>query len=148
MHSLHKILILLNQLFQSFFTDHNPCLFLFTLELILPQDNIKLQCYQQNSAFLVIHTEGNNLTVEDMLSRDFTVVTNNTCQVQQKTLPPHIEFFIITTKKLSKTSSLFSRTRRSSTNPKNDSHSIRVDYGNDQFTVRMQDKVKRLHLPT
>ena len=33
-----------------------------------------------------------NLTVADMLSRDFSTINNKTCQLQHKTFPPHIDF--------------------------------------------------------
>ena len=39
----------------------------------------------------IIHTAGTNLTVADMLSRDFSTINNKTCQLQHKTLPPHID---------------------------------------------------------
>ena len=40
----------------------------------------------------IFHTTGTNLTVADMLSRDFSTINNKTCQLQHKTLPPHIDF--------------------------------------------------------
>ena len=40
----------------------------------------------------IIHPAGTNLTVADMLSRDFSTINTKTCQLQHKTLPPHIDF--------------------------------------------------------
>ena len=40
----------------------------------------------------IIHTVGTNFTVADMLSRAFSTITKKMCQLQHKTLPPHIEF--------------------------------------------------------
>ena len=44
------------------------------------------------SNLLTVHTTGTNLTVADTLSRDFSNITSKTCQLQQKTIPPHIDF--------------------------------------------------------
>ena len=46
----------------------------------------------QFSNLQIIHTAGTDLTVGDMLSRDLLQITNKKCQLQHKTLPPHIEF--------------------------------------------------------
>ena len=40
----------------------------------------------------IIHTAGTNLTVADMLSRDFSTINKKTCQLQHKNLPPLIDF--------------------------------------------------------
>ena len=40
----------------------------------------------------IIHTAGTNIPVSDMLSRGFSTINNKTCQLQQKTVPPHIDF--------------------------------------------------------
>ena len=40
----------------------------------------------------IIHTAGTNITVADMLSRDFSNITNKTFQLPHKTLPPHVDF--------------------------------------------------------
>ena len=40
----------------------------------------------------IIHTAGTNIPVSDMRSRGFSTINNKTCQLQQKTAPPHIDF--------------------------------------------------------
>ena len=40
----------------------------------------------------IIHTAGTNIPVSDMLSRGFSTINNKTYQLQQKTVPPHIDF--------------------------------------------------------
>ena len=39
----------------------------------------------------IVHTAGKNLSIADMLSRDFSSLTNSQGQIQLKTLPPQIE---------------------------------------------------------
>ena len=46
----------------------------------------------------IIHTAGKNLSIADMLSRDFSSLTNSQCQIQHKTLPPQIEFSQLSSK--------------------------------------------------
>ena len=40
----------------------------------------------------IIHTAGRNITVADMLCRDFSQITSKMCQIHHTTLPPHIDF--------------------------------------------------------
>ena len=75
------------------FTDHNPILFLFTRKGNLTPRQYKAQMLLTKFSNLqLIHTAGTNLTVADMLSRDFSTINAKTYQLQHKTLPPHIDF--------------------------------------------------------
>ena len=77
----------------TIFTDHNPILFLFTRKGNLTPRQYKAQMLLTKFSNLqIIHTAGTNLTVADMLSRDFSTINNKTCQLQHKILPPHIDF--------------------------------------------------------
>ena len=52
-----------------------------------------------------IHTAGTNLTVADMLSQDFSTITNKMKQqVQHKTLPKHFEILQLKANNSEKTS--------------------------------------------
>ena len=75
------------------FTDHNPILFLFTRKGNPTPRQYKAQMLLTKFSNLqIIHTAGTNLTVADMLSRDFSTINAKTCQLHHKTLPPHIDF--------------------------------------------------------
>ena len=77
----------------TIFTDHNPILFLFTRKSNLTPRQYKAQMLLPKfSNQQIIHTAGTNLTVADMLSRDFSTINNKTCQLQHKTHSPHIDF--------------------------------------------------------
>ena len=77
----------------TFFTDHNPILFLFTrLGNLTPRQYKAQMLLTKFSNLQIIHTAGRNLTVADMLSRDFSTINIKTCQLQHKTLPPQIDF--------------------------------------------------------
>ena len=56
----------------------------------------------------IIHTAGTSLTVSDTLSRDFTTITNKTCQIQLTKLPPHIDFILLNLNNSSEKNQLFS----------------------------------------
>ena len=78
-----------------------------------------------------------------MLNGDFCAITNKTCQLQHKTLSPHIEFTRLQPQNslkqvqyLVKNEDILS-TRKTK---KNVSHPIPVDYGIDQLRLRIQDK--------
>ena len=74
-------------------TDHNPILFLFTRKGNLTPRQYQAQILLTKFSNLqIIHTAGTNLTVADMLSRKFSTINNKTCQLQHKTLAPHIDF--------------------------------------------------------
>ena len=87
------------------------------------------------------HSAGTNLTVADMLSTDYSTINKKTCQLQHKTLPPHIDFLQLKNDNILKPIHYFVKHEDVCTPyTKNDSHLILVDYGHDQFTLRIQDK--------
>ena len=88
----------------------------------------------------IIHTAGTNLTVADMLSRDFSTINNKTCQLQHKTLPPHFDFLQLKNNNFLKPIHYLIKHEDVLPTQKNDSHLILADYGDDQFTLRIQDK--------
>ena len=88
----------------------------------------------------IIHTAGTNLTVADMLIRDFSTINTKTCQLQHKTLPPHIDFLQLKNDNILKPIHYLIKHEDILPTQKNDSHLILADYGDDQFTLRIQDK--------
>ena len=90
---VYEFLIIGSEFPITLFTDHNPLLFLFTRKGNLTPRQYKAQMILTKFTHLkIIHTAGKNLSVADMLSRDFSNLTNSQCQIQHKTLPPQIEF--------------------------------------------------------
>ena len=89
----HYEFIVIDSKFQiSIFTDQNPILFLFTRKgNLTPKQNKAQMLLTKVSNLQFINTTGTNLTVADMLSREFSPINNKTCQLQHKTLPPHID---------------------------------------------------------
>ena len=125
----------------TIFTDHNPILFLFTRKGNLTPRQYKAQMLLTKFSNLqIIHTAGTNLTVTDMLSRDFSTINNKTCQLQHKTLPPHIDFLQLKNDNILKPIHYLIKHEDVLPTQKNDSHLILADYGDDQFTLRIQDK--------
>ena len=85
----------------------------------------------------IIHSAG---TVADMLSRDFSTIINKTCQLQYETLPPHIDFLQLKNDNILKPIHYLVKHEEVLPTHKNDSHLILVDYRDDLFTLRIQDK--------
>ena len=87
----------------TIFTDHNPILILFTRKGNLTPRQYKAQMLLTKFFTLqIIHTAGTNLTVADMLSRDFSTINTKACQLQHKTLPPHFDFLQLKNDNISK----------------------------------------------
>ena len=125
----------------TIFTDHNPNLFLFTRKGNLTPRQYKAQMLLTKFSNLqIIHTAGTNLTVADMLSRDFSTINTQTCQLQHKTLPPHIDFLQLKNNNILQPIHYLVKHEDVLPTQKNDSHLILADYGDDQFTLRIQDK--------
>ena len=83
----------------TIFTDHNPILFIFTRKGTLTTRQYKARMLSTNILNLqIFHSASTNLTVADMLRRDFLTITIKMCQIlQHKTFPPHIEFIQLQT---------------------------------------------------
>ena len=123
------------------FTDHNPILFLFTRKGNLTPRQYKAQMLLTKFSNLqIIHTAGTNLTVADMLSRDFSTINAKTFQLHHKTLPPHIDFLQLKQNDILKPIHYLVKHEDVLPTQKNDSHLILADYGDDQFTLRIQDE--------
>ena len=69
------------------FTDHNPILFFSLPAKKTLHQRIQTQMFLTKfSNPRIIHTEGTNLTVTVVLSREFPITTNRMYQLQNKTL--------------------------------------------------------------
>ena len=86
------------------------------------------------SQLKIIHTPGKNLTVADMLSRTFTKE-----QLQLHQLRPEIDFSIIEDNQLKPVHYLVKHEEIKCIQ-KNDCHLILADYGEDQFSIRLNNK--------
>ena len=75
-----------------------------------------------------------------MLGRDFSTINTKTCQLQHKTLPPHIDFLQLKNNNILKPIHYVVKHEDVLPTQKNDSHLTLADYGDDQFTLRIQDK--------
>ena len=91
--SQYEFLVIGSKFPITIFTDHNPILYFLTRKGNLTLRQYKAQMLLAKFSNLqIIHTAGTNLTVADMLGRDFSNINNKTCQLQHKTFPPHIDF--------------------------------------------------------
>ena len=128
------------------FTDHNPLLHCFAKKGNLSQRFYRAQ--MQLTKFLrlkIIPTPGKNSTVADMLSRTFTKEQLQIHQLRYKKLPPQINFSIMKDDQLKPVPYLVKH-EEIKYNQKNNCHSIVADYGEDQFSIRINNKGKDIHL--
>ena len=93
----------------------------------------------------IIHTPGKNLTVADMLSRTFTKEQLHLHQLRHKQLPPQIDFSIMKYNQLKPVHYLVKHDEIKY-NQKNDCHPILADYGEDQFSIRINNKGEDIHI--
>ena len=91
------------------------------------------------SKLKIIHTPGKNLTVADIRSRTFTKEQLQIHQLRHKQLPPQIDFSILKDNQLKPVHYLVKH-KEIKYNEKNDCHPIRSDYGEDQFSIRINNK--------
>ena len=92
-----------------------------------------------------IHTPGKNLAVADMRSRTFTKEQLQIHQLRHKQLPPQIDFSIMKKKQLKPVHYLVKH-EETKYNKKNDCHPILADYGDDQFSIRINNKGEDIHI--
>ena len=97
------------------------------------------------SKLKIIHTPGKNLTVADMLSRTFTKEQLQIHQLRHKQLPPQIDFSIMKDNQLKPVHYLVKH-EEIKYNQKNDCHPILADYGDDQFSIRINNKGEDIHI--
>ena len=94
-----------------------------------------------------IHTPGKNLTLADMLSRTFTKEQFQIHQLRHKQLPSQVDYSIMKDNQL-KPVHYPVRHEEIKCSKKNDCHPILADYGEDQFSFRINDKGEDIHMKT
>ena len=97
------------------------------------------------SKLKIIQTPGKNLTVADMLSRSFTKEQLEIHQLRHKQLSPQINFSIMKDDQLKPVHYLVKH-EEIKYNQKNDCHPILADYGEDQFSIRKNNKGEDIHI--
>ena len=95
------------------------------------------------SKLKIIHTPGK--TVADMLPRTFTKEQLQVHQLRHKQLPPQIDFSIMKDNELKPVHYLVKH-EEIKCNQKNDCHPILADYGDDQFSIRINNKGEDIHI--
>ena len=122
------------------FTDHKP-----SLPCFAKKGNLSPRFYRAQmqltkfSKLKIIYTPGKNLTVADMLSRTFTKEQLQVHQLRHKQLPPQIDFSIMKDNQLKPVHYLVKH-EEIKYNQKNDCHPFLADYGDDQFSIRINNK--------
>ena len=127
------------------FTYHKPLLHCFAKNGNLSPRFYRAQMQLTKLSKLKIQTPGKNLTVADMLSRTFTKEQIQRHQIRHKQLPPQIEFSIIKDNQLKSVHYLIKH-EEIKYNLKNDCHPILADYGEDQFSIRINKKGEDIHI--
>ena len=97
------------------------------------------------SKLKIIHTPGKNLTVKDMLSRTFTKEQLQIHQLRHEHLPPQIDFSILKDNQLKPVHYLVKHEKIKYIQ-KNYCHLILADFGDDQFSVRINNKGEDIHI--
>ena len=128
------------------FTDLKPLFHCFAKTGNLSPRFWRAQMQLKNiSKLKIIHTPGNNLTVADMFSRTFTKEQLQIHQSRHKLLPPQIDFSIMKDNQLKPVHYLVKHEEIKYIQ-KGDCHSILADYGEDQFSIRINNKGEGFHL--
>ena len=128
------------------FTDHKPLLHCFAKKGNLSPRFYRAQMQLTKfSELKIIHTPGKNLTVADMLSRTFTKEQLQVQQSRHKQLPPQIDFSIMKDNQPKPVHYLVKH-EEIKYNQKNDCHPILADYGDDQFSIRINNKKEDIHM--
>ena len=123
------------------FTDRKPLLHCFAKKRnLIPRFYRAQMQLTKISKLKIIHTHGKSLTVADMLSRTFTKE-----QLRHKPLSPQIDFSIMKDNQLKPVHYLVKH-EEIKYNQKNDCHPILADYGEDQFSIRINNKGEDIHI--
>ena len=127
--------------FVNVLNDHKPLLSFFTkksnLSPIFYTAQLQLTKFQK---LRNIYTKGKNLSVADMLSRSFRKDELQLHQLKHKQLPPQIEFAVMNQTNQSHPVHYLVTHETVQLSQKDDCHSISADYGNDQFSIRNNNK--------
>ena len=127
-------------------TDHKPLLHCFAKKGKLSPRFYRAQMQLTKfSKLKIIQTSGKNLTVADMISRNFTKEQLQIHQLRHKQLPPQIDFSIMKDNQLKPVHYLVKH-EEIKYNQKNDCHPILADYGDDQFSIRKNNKGEDIHI--
>ena len=122
------------------FTDHKPLLHCFAKKGNLSPRFYRAQMQLSKvSKLKIVHNPGKNLTVADMLSRTFTKEQLQKHQIRHKQLPPQIDFSIMNDNQLKPVYYLVKH-EEINYHQKNDCHPILADYGEAQFSIRINNK--------
>ena len=97
------------------------------------------------SKLKTIHTPGKKLSVADMLSRTFTKEQLQIHQLRHKQLPPQTDFSIMKDNQ-HKPVHFLVKHEEIKYNKKNDCHPILADYGDDEFSIRINNKGEDIHI--
>ena len=92
------------------------------------------------SKLKIFHTPEKKLTVADMLSRTFTKEHLQIHQLRHKQLPPQIDFSIMKDNQLKLVHYLVKPEKKSKHIQKNDCHPILAVYGEDQFSICINNR--------
>ena len=139
--TIYEHIIIGSAHFINVLNDHKPILSCFTkkgnLSPIFYTAQMQLTKFQK---LRIIYTKGKYLFVADMLSRSFTKEELQLNQLKHKQLPPQIDFAV-----MNQTNQIYPvhyLVKHEAVQPsqKDDCHPILADYGNDQFSIRINDK--------
>ena len=97
------------------------------------------------SKLKINHTPGKNLTVADMFSRTFTKEQLQIYQLRHKQLLPQIIFFNLKDDRFKPVHYLVKH-EEIKYYQKNDCHPILAEYGEDQFSIRINNKGEDIHI--
>ena len=97
------------------------------------------------SKLKIIHTPGKNFIVADMLSGTFTKEQLQLHPLRHKQLPPQIDFSIMKDNQLKPVHYLVKH-EEIKHNQKNDSHHTLAEYGEDHFSIRINNKGEDIHI--
>ena len=143
---IHEFLIIGSPHPIYIFTDHKPLLHCFAKKGNLSPRFYRAQMQlTQFPKLKILHTPRKNLIVADMLSRTFTKEQLQIPQLRHKQLPPQIDFAIRKDNQLRPVQYLVKH-EKTKYNQKNDCHLILVDYGEDQFSIRINNEGEDIHI--